>query len=340
MSLYLWPHVKSQPVARPEDAAAWVARLMSDQCTQADRSAYEQWASAHPAEAEQAEAMRRQMQTLSLLSSDPLIARQLNRVRNHTPDRRALFGGMAAAVIVGVGLMITPALIQRHPVYETRIGETRTVKLDDGSVLLLNSRSRVRIDYSDTERRIWLDEGQVRFEVAKDRHRPFRVFAATEEVRALGTVFDVRRDGARVQVLLEEGSVAIFYQGDTQRPASATPQTRAMAVLKPGQSAETGDPGHPGAVAVKAADIKVMGAWRFGLMVMEDRPLAEAVAEINRYNTRQIVLIDPTIADIRISGVFQTGRPEAFAEAVTAAFPVEIAHQGGDTVQLRAAPGI
>src|ERR1700724_1682824 len=77
------------------------------------------------------------------------------------------------------------------PTYTTGIGEQRIVRLDDGTRLSLNSGTRVRIAYDDSERRVELESGEAYFEVAHNPARPFIVTAANHRVTALGTVFVV-----------------------------------------------------------------------------------------------------------------------------------------------------
>lgn len=333
-----WRSLGRHDLAPPRTAAGWAARLMSDQCTQEDRRAFAAWAASHPADAATVQAMHGQLDLLAAAAAhEPAVSRRLQHLRQQ-PDRRAFLSSslaLAASVAaLGASVLLAPHLYSGE-VYRTALGETREVQLDDGSRLLLNSSSRVRVAFNEQERRLWLEDGEARFEVARDAARPFRVFAAQGEVQALGTVFDVRLRGADMQVTLEEGKVAVFAGVDARQPAPlATPRT-AAAVLQPGQRAEARA---GGGVSVKAVDVKAAGAWRFGLMMLQDRPLAEAVSEINRYNRLQIVLDDPAIAGVRVSGVFHTHRPTAFAEAVTTAFPVRVARQTGDRIALRGIP--
>jgi transmembrane sensor len=322
-----WPRLREHPV-RPQSAEAWVARLLSDQCTQQDKADFTIWCANYPHQAAKANIMLRQMEQVSTLAQDPFTSRQIHRIRHQGYDRRALIGGglVAMAASVTAAFFMAPAL--RRQTYETAIGETRQVTLSDGSHVIMSSHTRLKVDYNKGQRRLWLETGQARFEVAKDTSRPFRVFAAKGEVRALGTIFDVRSDGQEMRVVLEEGEVALFTKAD-EATLSLKPTTR----LKPGQLAET----KAGRLVVKVADIKVTGAWRFGLMILENRPLSDAVAEINRFNVRQIIINDPTIASLSISGVFQSGRPDAFADAVATAFPIEVVRRGDNEVELRAA---
>ena len=105
------------------------------------------------------------------------------------------------------------------------------------------------------------------------------------------------------------------------------------AVLKPGQQAKLA-PAAP--VQVASVDLTRVQAWRYGRLVFDSAPLGEAVDDINRYGGRQVVLSDPALAGIKVSGVFHTTDPDAFVEAITAAFPVKLASE--DSRELVLAP--
>src|SRR3954470_6159342 len=122
--------------------------------------------------------------------------------------RFALAGGIAASV--GAMFVAFPpawrALTIRN--YETRIGETRIVPLDDGSVVTLNTDSKIEVEYTEERRGITLVKGEALFDVAKNKARPFIVDAGGATVRAVGTSFSVTFLPNRpIQVLVREGEV-------------------------------------------------------------------------------------------------------------------------------------
>jgi transmembrane sensor len=319
--------------ASDEDAAAfWVARLHSDQATSADEAAFAAWLLEKPERQVAYAAVERTWRDIGALRNAASLARaDLNALRAPPAPanrRNFLLGGSLglAAAAAGAALYLSG----QGEVFETGVGELRRASLSDGSTISLNTETRVRVQIDDAERRILLDRGQAFFNVAHDPSRPFRVFVGSEEVRALGTAFEVRRVGNRMRVILEEGVVAL-YRGEVSTVLRA--ETTPDLVLQPGQAAEL-TPAQ--IVQVDAVDLRRSGAWRYGQMIFDAEPLAAAVAEINRYHRRKIVLNDPALGDIAISGVFQTGRPEAFADVLTQAFPVEIAHQ--DEREIRLAP--
>jgi transmembrane sensor len=334
-----------------QEAVEWVVRLGSDQRTRADEDAFRNWLERDPANAHayadcmalwdgvsDLAATHEAHEILKPLRAPGDIRRRFNR-------RTAIFGGLGAALAVAAGVVV-PIVLIGEETFKTAPGKQKRVQLADGSEVFLNTDSKLRVKFVAAERRLFLDRGQAFFQVAKDKNRPFRVFVGNDEVRAIGTAFEVRRIGDSVQVTLEEGRVAIYRDRDVSsqaREAAPPPKLasgqsvlasayKPVAELSPGEQVmlAAGE-----AVEVRHVDLRKSQAWRYGRMILDDAPLGETVAELNRYGGVQIVLADPKLANIRVSGVFHTGRPDDFVEAVTAAFPVEIERQGESAIVLK-----
>ncbi|HVZ30647.1 MAG TPA: FecR domain-containing protein [Asticcacaulis sp.] len=317
-----------------EQAATWVVRLNSDQVIGSEHDAFRSWLEADPAHAiayAEHVALFAGLKSLSdddeardvLLPAPPAMP-PLNR-------RNLLIGGtgLAASAVVATGLITS--LMDKT--FKTEPGEQKHVRLSDGSSIVVNTDSKLRVHFETHERRIFLDRGQAFFQVAKDKLRPFRVFVGSDEVRALGTAFDVRRIGDRAHVTLEEGRVAIYSAGGAQvvRPVTLQAAVRPVVVLEPGERAVLS---RSAPVRIEKANLESVGAWRYGRLILDSTPLGDTVADLNRYGGPQIVLSDPTLADIKISGVFHTGDPVTFADAVTRALPVRIAYQDANKIVL------
>lgn len=178
----------------------------------------------------------------------------------------------------------------------TATGETRTVVLDDGSSAVLNTASAIAVDYSRQRRRIRLLRGEALFTVAKDAARPFVVAAASGEAVARGTVFAVRRDDEAATVTVLESHVGVSY------PAAG----RAAVELSPGEAIGYS---RRGLGELRAVDADTATAWRRGKLIFVDRPLGEVVAELNRYHSGRIQIIDGSIGSHPVSGVFDTRNP-------------------------------
>jgi len=190
-------------------------------------------------------------------------------------------------------------------VYETAIGEQRTVTLSDGSILSLNARSKVVVRYDEARRSVDLVEGQALFKVASNPLRPFIVHSDNAAIRAVGTQFDVSRRLDKTVVTVVEGRVAVSETGSrgggVLTPASNSAEPGVAAFVSAGEQviATASE-----VTTVQRADIAAATAWMDGKLVFRSLPLAEVIDEFNRHTPRRFVLEDAQLADIRISGIF------------------------------------
>jgi len=212
--------------------------------------------------------------------------------------------------------------IASAPTYRTATGQRLMVTLTDGSRLTLDTDSRVRVAYSDSERRLVLERGQALFEVAKHQPRPFVVFAGSHAVTAHGTAFDVRLDPGTVQVALVEGLVSVATSGGQVRPVKMVPDD-VLTASTTGISVR-----HVPGMAL------ALSSWSEGRLVFEDTSLRHAVAEMNRYGTPQIAIADASAGAVRISGSFRTGDVQPFLDALELGFPVTVDRRADGRIRI------
>jgi transmembrane sensor len=214
--------------------------------------------------------------------------------------------GFAAAASALIVLAVAGFILNRAPVYQTIRGQQQTARLSDGSSVALNSDTLLRIRFTPAERRVELDRGEALFQVAKNPQRPFIVQVGDQQVRAVGTKFDVRVENGSLAVVLIEGRVAIARA----KSGHATP----LATLAPGERLIL----EPGATTAKVdrVNVETATAWRRGELMFEDAALSDAAAELNRYGGVPVALGDPGLAKLRVSGVFEARDPDEFAAAV------------------------
>ncbi|MCX7587283.1 FecR family protein [Phenylobacterium sp. 58.2.17] len=215
---------------------------------------------------------------------------------------------LGAVAFALIALFAGLQVLEARSVYETKVGEQRLVRLEDGSRVRLDTQTRVSVHFSRGVRRIKLDRGQAFFDVAADAKRPFVVDAGQADVRALGTRFDVRRDDNQVRVILVEGVVEVRATAPSQEAGQARRWT-----LKPGEQLTTGSQ----AVVRKPVDLAAVTSWTAGRITFRAVPLTTAIAEINRYSDQQVVLDAPDVGTIPVTGVFDSGDTEAFVAAVS-----------------------
>ena len=215
------------------------------------------------------------------------------------------------------------------PSYETASGERRTITLDDGSRVSLDASSRLEVRYTKQQRKLVLLAGQARFDVAHNPLRPFLVEVRDRTVIATGTAFNIDLLGPTEVVTLIEGRVVITASQGASRPLAAFRRPPPTDItLTPGQQAVF----KPMARATLAdVDLKRIGAWEAGMLDFDNEPLGSVAARINRY-TDQHIVVSPTAAAMRISGVFKTGDTATFVDAVSHYLPVSANDRGGDIV--------
>jgi transmembrane sensor len=153
------------------------------------------------------------------MAGEPNYRKPQARGVGRTPVRRFLAAASCAFILILAGAAWWK--VERFPNYTTDIGERRSITLADGSTVDLNSRSRLRVEFTRGERRVELVKGQALFQVAKDKNRPFIVSSGDAMVRAVGTQFDVyRKANGATTVTVLEGRVAVY---STAQVASAAP---------------------------------------------------------------------------------------------------------------------
>jgi transmembrane sensor len=246
-------------------------------------------------------------------------ARRWERLRARTHFwRRALLWPVGAAAAAGAtaylvfGLLPTSVDPTAKRQITTKVGETRAISLEDGSRVVLDTSSRVRVSFTTSAREVELLDGQAHFEVAKDAQRPFSVRTKSAEVVAVGTTFDVAALLARTTVTLIEGRVNVLpvAQGaPTQSPVEALEPGQQLGITSDGQLLDR-----------KTVKIETITAWQRGTIVLDDMPLPEALAAMNRYSSTQLVILGPQLQSRRISGVFRTGDVETEAVALQGYF--------------------
>jgi transmembrane sensor len=222
--------------------------------------------------------------------------------------RGLMLTGSVAASVAALGLVADFGWQYLAEVtYATNLGETKVVALADGSIVTLNTDSKITVRYTADRRNITLARGEALFDVAKNPERPFIVEARDMQVRAVGTSFAVRLlPDQPVQVLVREGVVEI-KRPDAPAPILLRANARAMAASNSIRTAAV-------APAAVARDL----IWRLGRISFDDETLAAAAREFARYSNTRIVIDDPQIAARTVTGLYVSNDPVGFARAVAA----------------------
>jgi transmembrane sensor len=202
--------------------------------------------------------------------------------------------------------------------YETAVGGQKKITLADGSSVLLNTNSRLDVDFSGKCRDVHLMRGEAYFEVVHNKARPFTVYANNYVVRDIGTAFDVHLSKAGlVEVGVTKGSVEV-------KPAvgaRVSDDAKKLGVITAGHAIVLGEKiERP--EAVTNVDLGRKLAWRQGQLIYTGQPLSEVLADVSRYSNIKIELADPALENLPVGGAFRTDQIEAIFAALENNFGV------------------
>lgn len=225
--------------------------------------------------------------------------------------------GVAASLLFVIMIATSVVWLKSQHVergaWQTAVGAQKIVQLADGSTVTLSSDTELRMALSRDQRDLDLVHGEAFFDVAKDRARPFVVHVNGRRVVAVGTRFSVRRDGeSTLRVVVTQGLVQLRSGHDSNQIIEDLPVGSIATV--------NGD--HIAVRHLPLAQAREYLSWRSGYVVFRDTPLADAVAEFNRYNRQKIVITDPTLDNLRVGGNFRVDNGGAFVRLLQQVLPV------------------
>jgi transmembrane sensor len=340
-----------------DEAAEWLATLTDSACTAHERQCFVAWltrSNLHVEEFLRISALTQRLMRPELLPRADI--EELVRLATAhlagasgvtdisaraaaTPraPRQRLLWVLAACTVPAAAILVL--LFARFdppgwltPTYTTSVGELRSVTLEDGSVVELNTQSRLRTRFSAAERRVELMRGEAVFKVAKNPARPFRVAAGFAEIVAVGTAFNVYAQSSRTVVTVLEGRVRVSDHTSALRPNQRVARSDQNLEVASGEQAIIA-PHVPIALA-SIADPKRATSWTERRLIFDETPLATAAVEFARYNARWIRIRDPKLAQLHITGVFDATDPASLVQFVQAYGEVGVQEdRGGWTLE-------
>ena len=360
-----------------EEAGAWLIKLDGDSAPSADELAsLREWLLRSPVHREQLGSLADFWGKMNVLTelAVPLghperrANRSLGESSRHAMPKFARAGFVTAVLVIGIGIAATYWLrpdpfISSNGFYATAVGQQQSTTLADGSVVLLNTNSQIRVDYNNNFRNIRLLQGEAHFTVAKSATRPFRVYARDGRVEAVGTAFSVYLKGDSVDVTVTEGMVelASINRPGTDRlllqetlPGSDQSSgsigivdsgfVETLGTITAGESATIRSALDADTVnsinvveTVEPQEFAKRLSWREGVLTFTGDPLEVVVDEISRYTTVSIEITDPVVRATRIGGRFPIGETDAMFDALEANFGLRVIRLGHDRVLVSAA---
>lgn len=248
----------------------------------------------------------------------------------------------ACCISVISGWLVWEQLSQRpmfERVYATQRGQQLQVWLPDGpsgasadaSSLLLDTGTRLDARLYRDRRDIVLHAGQALFSVQPDASRPFRVLAGGICITVTGTRFSVRRTDTGLHpgqtiVAVEEGRVRVSVETTDDQGQAAQ---HIASELRAGQSIVVDSSGTAG--PVRTLPVQQVAAWSGGRVNFDQAPLAEVIAEFERYGSTGLLVRDPNVAAMRVGGSFEVGKFQQFVHSLPQVLPVRLVPRAGVT---------
>ncbi len=293
------------------EAAAWIALLHSSERSAEVEAGWKRWIAADPLHTTVWE------DATDIWTDAGNLPRRIPQPRGSSSYRfmRPLLAiAVLCPVVAGI---IFPSVLQKH--ISTTVGEQRTLSLEDGTRVELNTSTELLVSFDRHGRTVTLESGEAYFEVAHEL-RPFNVVAGERKIQALGTAFTVRRDEATdeaVTVTLIEGRVTV--DTNTALPESRAPEVHLL--LNPGQRLRLHRHAAP---VLDSPSMEKTTGWMHGQLTFDHTPLREAVAELNRYSTLKIRVASAAVGSIPIGGIFAISDARSFAHAVADTYDLRL----------------
>jgi transmembrane sensor len=325
-----------------EAAAAWAVRLGEIPAAAGDEEAFRSWLTSDPAHVDAWAAAMHAWCCLDNLASaqDDALAGLRSDAIDAGPEHTARWGrfaAIAATVLAIAGsaafLMQAPSpngdgakpdlLAVRGPAdLEAGKGQAAYYRLPDRSRVSLEPESAIDLVFTADRRSVRLLRGEAVFLVSPNAQRPFSVEAADHQIVALGTRFAVELSEGNLRVRLLEGEVSVGVPGSGRQPVV---MQEGQELLSRGGSAIVRSMEAPRAGAVSSAS---------AVVIFDNDTLAEAAAELNKNSERRLVVRDPRVAGLRVSGRFLTGDVERFAHIVAEIHPVRVTRRDDGAVEI------
>jgi transmembrane sensor len=306
--------IGSQTLA--DEALVWLVKLHSGRASEEDWRRCKAWREKSPAHRlayQEAEGLWQDVGTLRPFGSIHKTPSQL--LTGRLPSRWKRWAAVAACLLLAAGMLwmehdrqwIGAAMAD----YRTGMGEQRVITLEDGSSLHLNTDTAVNIAFSADRRDLQLLKGEASFTVASDPTRPFVVKSGTVLTRALGTAFAIRRHAGMITVTVMEHQVELGVSSE-----SAFPDLTVHEGEQVRYSAEAGFS------PVRRIDLGKETAWQRGKVIFEAQPLADVVEELNRHRHGQIIILNPALRALKVTGLFDTAEPDAALRMIQQTIPI------------------
>ncbi|NQY63750.1 MAG: FecR domain-containing protein [Alteromonadaceae bacterium] len=233
----------------------------------------------------------------------------------------------------------TPSLSQINT-FETQVGEQSSFTLSDGTNIQLNTNSLIEISYTSGKRQLTLLRGEARFDVAKDKTRPFTVISGVQSFTALGTIFNIQKNSENnMELVVTEGRVLITKTSEiidkiSTEIATLTAEKLPGIIVTSGEKAVIKQSIPAPIQTVSPDQIQRDLAWQKGMLIFEGEYLADALMEVSRYTNARFEIMNPLLAKIKVAGYFKAGDIDGLLQSLNSNFDISYQKVTANHIQL------
>ena len=351
---YIKPKFDKKYRKESAEAVDWLLLLKSGEMGADQRHEFENWLLENPENAEQFKLINALWDSTRIMKDDPFTVSVLKgeSVRNNDIDsdpntkpadhkRKTIAKAVALAAMVliaVVSVLIGRNYLGSEKVYYTSTGEQKSVFLDDGSVIQLDSETKVMVIFTRKQRQISMEKGRAVYSVAHDPGRPFIVDTGNMKIRAVGTKFDVSKlSKTKVSVSVTEGKVLVtsvdpmallaekvsFQEdsaGQISRPVKKS-DSSTMGIIAKGEKIVVNE--QIKVYEIQPVDIKNVSSWSRGRLYFKRTELQDVLDEVNIYLNKKIVIGDSSLKGVEIDMNFDIRDCQYFLSTLKKVVPVE-----------------
>ena len=303
-----------------QQASEWIVKMQSGPLSDDEQAQLKAWVAqsqTHEAELIKMAENWDRLHTMAEKHSDAFSESSNAECDEKSTSPWSKFALKSAAVISFLALIPLVYFLSINPsskfdtngLFVTKIGAQKTINLSDGSVVFLNTNSKLQVNYNEDSRSLTLIKGEASFDVAKDKLHPFIVKAGNGDVQALGTSFAVRLNGEKVDVLVSHGTVRVRASDGNSDTKQARPAKQKVEVSNAEQSviARAGNRVVFEKRKVESVTVEAQETldrelyWTKGFLDFNQIPLAQVVSEVARYTDYKIIISDSTLEHLKVA---------------------------------------
>ncbi|MFL9924502.1 FecR family protein [Herbaspirillum lusitanum] len=287
-----------------KEAARWLTEFHAGEMSPRQQAEWLRWKQQSPAHQQAWEKAEGLLGKMRIIPAE--FSRTLHR-KTELKRRHLIKAGVAAVFVAPLAWMLYRNSRDGSLSHATDVGQRKTIALTDGTRIVLNTDSVLKVDFSNELRRVSLRQGEIFVQAVAER-RPLIVATDDGWLRLQDAQFVLRRQRQFSQLAVVKGSVELT-------PAGGVPASRLLSGQRVNFSA--GKIGQAGAID------PAQTSWLDGSIYADNMKLADFLTEVGRYR-EGVLMCDAAVADLRISGVFQLADTDRILSTLQHTLPVKV----------------